>query len=111
MQKFYEEKKEVEELRKNFNGKKVFTLDVGGQKFKVTQKTLCWDPESDLGKLFMDEKKVELEEDGTVFMDRNPVHFTLLLDYLRNQGEKTKLKDLDLSEFLNLELKFFKIKT
>ena len=46
--------------------------------------------------MFSGRHQLEKMEDGrTVFLDRNPKIFSLMLDYLRNGMKKLALKDAD----------------
>ncbi|XP_062569686.1 uncharacterized protein LOC134231735 [Saccostrea cucullata] len=57
--------------------KEIITLDVGGTKFTTTKSTLQEDPSSLLAAL-------SSKTSETLFIDRNPKHFPVILDFLRN---------------------------
>ena len=72
-------------------------LNVGGRLFVTTRKTLCFEEDSMLKKMFQQSDPVDDEEngsrprfapppkiDGAVFLDRDPDAFSSVLDYLRN---------------------------
>ncbi|XP_061176001.1 BTB/POZ domain-containing protein KCTD2-like [Saccostrea echinata] len=63
--------------------KDIIQLDIGGYKFKTTSRTVNQIP-SKLSKL------ISLKSSGNVpsyFVDRDPKHFGIILNYLRNNGE------------------------
>ena len=113
------EKREFEEMKArsaaaNFRQEKV-TLDVGGTKFKTEVRTLTSNPDS----LLHEMAKLSLEaklpgEDAKIFIDRDPRHFRLILNFLRQGKEVLLGSDLrgadqrDLHEIL-CEAKFYKL--
>lgn len=58
-------------------------LDVGGTSFATTMATLRKVPDSMLSAMFSGEWTVEVQKDGSVFFDRNPLAFGVLLQFLR----------------------------
>ncbi|CAE8603391.1 unnamed protein product [Polarella glacialis] len=60
------------------------TLNVGSQKFETSVETLRTFPSSFFSALASGRHTVNWEEDGSVFIDRSPDHFHLVLQYLRN---------------------------
>ena len=63
-----------------------FVLNVGGLHFRTTAETLNSVPSSFFGALASGRHRIQLDEDGSLFLDRNPKHFGLILEYLRNGG-------------------------
>ena len=63
----------------------IIHLDVSGLKLKTTRSTLCQVEGSLLASMFSGrwEDSVQRDQDGAVFLDVNPQHFTVILDYLR----------------------------
>jgi len=60
------------------------SLDVGGKQFHTTWATLTRNTRSMFSSMFSGRFPVEYQADGTVFIDRDPTHFQLLLNYLRD---------------------------
>ena len=65
-------------------GDEVVTLNLRGSKVQITRKVLTRDSQSDLAALFSGKVELNTMDDGSIFLDRNPEVFTLLLDYLSN---------------------------
>ena len=63
----------------------IIHLDVSGLKLKTNRSTLCQVQGSLLASMFSGrwEDSVQRDQDGAVFLDFNPQHFTVILDYLR----------------------------
>ncbi|KAL3151244.1 BTB/POZ domain-containing protein kctd6 [Trebouxia sp. C0009 RCD-2024] len=61
----------------------VLTLNVGGQLFTTTLQTLTSDPDSYFAKRFTGDFPAASLPDGTHFIDRDPHHFSKVLDFLR----------------------------
>eukprot|EP01114_Cavostelium_apophysatum_P015092 TRINITY_DN4046_c0_g1_i1.p1 TRINITY_DN4046_c0_g1~~TRINITY_DN4046_c0_g1_i1.p1 ORF type:complete len:340 (-),score=67.20 TRINITY_DN4046_c0_g1_i1:60-974(-) len=60
-------------------------LNVGGTYFMTSLDTLRASGDSYLGALASGRHNTKLGEDGAFFIDRNPVYFGYILDFLRNQ--------------------------
>lgn len=89
----------------------VFKLNVGGSKsFEVSQQVLTEVPHSRLAKMFANEKRVRKSADGTVFIDRNPAYFELVLDYLRSNCSLPAIKDPFLSTMVEKELVYWQVR-
>ncbi|KAK6167023.1 hypothetical protein SNE40_021134 [Patella caerulea] len=91
-------------------------LNVGGAKFQTSASTLQADPSSLLAFLVSPEspmKPYEVESIYTYFLDRDPKHFGLILNYLRTVsiGSITKLLPLSFSQLeeLALECRFYEL--
>lgn len=63
----------------------VICINVGGTRFETTRETLKREPESVLAKIFDPDTSESplLIKDGSLFLDRNPDVFKVILDYLR----------------------------
>ena len=59
-------------------------LNVGGSLFETSLSTLCRDPTSLLASMFSGRHLLSVESDGSYFIDRDPTHFRLVLNYLRD---------------------------
>ncbi|VDH95205.1 Hypothetical predicted protein [Mytilus galloprovincialis] len=62
----------------------VLELNVGGQIFHTTLETITKYPESFLGAMFSGRHKVNLDNKGRYFIDRNGDHFEHILEFLRD---------------------------
>eukprot|EP00123_Amoebidium_parasiticum_P021235 comp6382_c0_seq1/m.2183 comp6382_c0_seq1/g.2183 ORF comp6382_c0_seq1/g.2183 comp6382_c0_seq1/m.2183 type:complete len:522 (-) comp6382_c0_seq1:221-1786(-) len=87
------------------------TLDVGGRPFTTARLTLCSFQQSMLAAWFSGRHTLHTVgegKDGAVFIDRSPVLFEYVLDYLRTKGEQPWLPaDEGLRERLRHEFDFF----
>ncbi|XP_061176873.1 rho-associated protein kinase 1-like [Saccostrea echinata] len=63
-------------------------LDIGGVIFTTSRLTLTRDSESMLAAMFSGRHEVRVEDDGTIFIDRDGTHFRYILNYLRDGGIK-----------------------
>ena len=67
----------------------ILHINVGGKVFVTSRKTLCFDPDSMIGKLFSDNNPFGLpsvDANGRVFIDRDGDAFVHVLNYLRRSG-------------------------
>ncbi|XP_062566593.1 BTB/POZ domain-containing protein KCTD5-like [Saccostrea cucullata] len=71
--------KQLETMQKN-----MVQLDVGGYKFKTTKETITFIP-SKLAKLMQIKSSNGIIP--SYFLDRDPKHFAVILNYLRNKGQ------------------------
>jgi len=65
----------------------IVDLDVGGTRFRTTRQTLLSDPDSMLAKMFDPDSAFSapgVKKDGAYFLDRDPIHFRAVLNYLRS---------------------------
>jgi hypothetical protein len=81
-QKFEEEKQQA---GKNVNNSDVFRLNIGGEIIMTTRETLTRIPKSILSVMFNGrwEHKLQIDHDGNIFFDFNPILFRHLLDQLQ----------------------------
>jgi hypothetical protein len=73
-----------ERKRKNKNRKRV-DLNVGGETFSTSLATLTSHPKSLFAEIFSGSFEEDLDSDGSYFIDRDPVVFLHVLNYLREQ--------------------------
>lgn len=59
-------------------------MNVGGSIFETSLSTLCRDSKSLLAVMFSGRHELSVESDGSYFIDRDPTHFRLVLNYLRD---------------------------
>ena len=76
----YKEDRDLMLLKQIQNNKVI--LNVGGARFETSRLTLRRDPESLLARLFTRESSV-IPQGNTIFFDRDPSHFKIILNYLR----------------------------
>ncbi|DBB03558.1 hypothetical protein WJX82_011164 [Trebouxia sp. C0006] len=62
----------------------IVSLNVGGTSFTTSRDTLCKDSHSMLARMFSGSLLSRRDEKGRVFLDRDPKHFRLILNYLRD---------------------------
>ena len=81
-----EEEKVSMEKAHDFQKNKII-LNVGGQRFETSRQTLASVPDTYLASMFSGRFELTPDvADGSYFIDRNPKHFNLVLDYLRDSG-------------------------
>ena len=73
-------------------GQKV-VLNVGGTRFECSRESLVKDPKSLFAELFREESAVKPSLGNQYFFDRDPTHFRIILNYLRN-GCKIDIRTL-----------------
>lgn len=85
----------------------IIKVNVGGEKFETTRQTLLHDPGSMLAKMFDPVSPLSpgVMRDGAYFLDRCPVSFRLVLNYLRS-GQLTLDRQANL-EALKIEASYF----
>ncbi|XP_033110842.1 BTB/POZ domain-containing protein KCTD3-like [Anneissia japonica] len=71
-----------------FSPGEIIKLNVGGTKFSTSKQTLSWVPDSFFSSLLSGRISSMRDEEGAIFIDRDPVVFVPILNYLRT-------KDLD----------------
>jgi hypothetical protein len=58
-------------------------LNVGGQLFTTSLTTLCFEPNSMLASMFSGRFEMQKDKNGCVFLDRDPIYFGHILNWLR----------------------------
>jgi len=66
------------------------SINVGGNRFQTTLNTLSSDQSSMLSAMFSGRFKLEQDENGSIFIDRDPTHFRHILNFLRDGIEYLK---------------------
>ena len=89
-------------------GNRVWKLSVEGVIKQVTHATLTKVKHSDLAKLFQDPDKVDIEKDGSVFIDRDVSSFMIMINYLRNDCKISVTLDELHKKNLTEELDYWK---
>ena len=65
----------------------IIDLNVGGTRFSTSRQTLLSDPDSMLAKMFDPDSAFSapgVKKEGAYFLDRDPIHFRAVLNYLRS---------------------------
>jgi len=97
------------QLVEHFTKRKV-KLDVGGKLFSVSLQTLTKEEPSFFSAMFSGRFKLEKdEEDGSYFIDRNPLYFEVILDYLRTGVINFKKYNSEELAELKMEIEFYQI--
>ncbi|KAI7893188.1 uncharacterized protein EV154DRAFT_561645 [Mucor mucedo] len=92
-----------------FQSEKV-RLNVGGNIFETSLSTLRRDTNSLLATMFSGKHPIMAESDGSYFIDRDPSHFRLVLNYLRDlRIPPTILQDVRIRQELFQEAKYYSI--
>jgi len=66
------------------------SINVGGNRFQTTLNTLAADQSSMLSAMFSGRFKLEQDDNGSIFIDRDPTHFRHILNFLRDGIEYLK---------------------
>eukprot|EP00128_Syssomonas_multiformis_P008994 Colp12_sorted_trinity150504_noHs@31622 len=84
-------------------------LDIGGKRFATSKSTLLSIPNTYFHAM-LSSGKWEPDEDGCYFVDRNPKHFSVILDYLRTH-EKPDLSGMPKEDVAKLrrDMDYFQI--
>ncbi|XP_076284196.1 BTB/POZ domain-containing protein KCTD3 [Lasioglossum baleicum] len=69
-------------------------LNVGGTRFSTSKQTLTWVPDSFFTTLLSNRIASHRDEDGALFIDRDPKLFSIILNYLRTKD--IDLKNIDI---------------
>ncbi|KAG2233889.1 hypothetical protein INT48_005230 [Thamnidium elegans] len=78
--------------------------------FETSQSTLGRDTNSLLATMFSGRHPISAESDGSYFIDRDPSHFRLVLNYLRDlRIPPTVLQDVKIRQELLQEAKYYRI--
>ena len=83
-------------------------LNVGGQHFTTSLRTLKKDPNSMLAAMFSGKFEMRPSEDGAFFIDRDGTHFQVILNYLRIGKLTLPANAVNLGE-LEAEANFYQI--
>ncbi|KAI9264816.1 BTB/POZ protein [Sporodiniella umbellata] len=85
-------------------------LNVGGSLFETSYGTLSRDSQSLLAAMFSGRHRLSLEPEGAYFLDRDPLHFRLVLNYLRDlRVPPAILQDTTIREELLQEAHYYRI--
>merc|ERR1712154_284746 len=90
-------------------------INVGGSLYETTSNTLSADQSSMLSAMFSGRFEIERDENGSIFIDRDPTHFRHVLNFLRDCTEYLKhggllqQSDAIINELLQ-EAKFYNIR-
>jgi hypothetical protein len=93
------ERKKAEEERRIENPDEIIEVNVGGENFTTTRKTLCIFHRTRLYELFSGEWTGPRTKDGRIFLDRDPKYFALILSFLRNPKAEIELAKKDIRNF------------
>eukprot|EP00696_Hemimastix_kukwesjijk_P006907 gnl/Hemi2/18749_TR6205_c0_g1_i1.p1 gnl/Hemi2/18749_TR6205_c0_g1~~gnl/Hemi2/18749_TR6205_c0_g1_i1.p1 ORF type:complete len:132 (-),score=68.92 gnl/Hemi2/18749_TR6205_c0_g1_i1:238-633(-) len=63
----------------------ILNLNVGGRRFTTSRNTLCAFPGSHLEAIFSGRHRVQKDNEGCFFIDRDPNLFAIVLSYLRDR--------------------------
>ena len=83
-------------------------LDVGGVRYSTTYATLTLYPDSMLGRMFGGDLPLKINDDGTVFIDRDGALFRHILNFLRC-SRLSLPRPFPEMEALRVEADFFQI--
>lgn len=86
-------------------GGKIIDINVGNQRFSTLQKTLDKVTGTKMETIL---SKAHVEKDGSIFIDRDPTLFEIILDGLRSDS-LSMIEDDDMSRQLYKELRYFGI--
>eukprot|EP01083_Nonionella_stella_P088489 246630_1 len=90
-------------------------INVGGSSYETTLNTLSADQSSMLSAMFSGRFKIERDENGSIFIDRDPTHFRHILNFLRDgidylkHGGLLQQPDAIVNELLQ-EAKYYNIR-
>ena len=95
------------------NTKSKIKLNVGGQIFTTSLETLTFEKGTFFSAMFSEQFDTKPDEDGEVFIDRDPKHFPLILSYLRNPTMMVDVSDLDEKRLLEFktEIDYYQIQS
>ncbi len=68
----------------------IINLNVGGQRFSTSRQTLTWIPDSFFTAMLNGLISTNRDEQGYIFIDRDPKLFSIILNYLRTKELGTK---------------------
>jgi hypothetical protein len=72
----------------------IIHLNVGGQRFSTSRQTLIWIPDSFFTAMLNGLISTNRDEQGYIFIDRDPKLFSIILNYLRTKelGKRKKFQ-------------------
>jgi hypothetical protein len=113
-----QKQQEFEEIKNKFEkvssqAKSKIKLNVGGKIFTTSLSTLTMEKNTYFSSMFSEYFNTQPDEDGEYFIDRNPEHFHLILDYLRNPTKEVNLNEMtkkQLDDFY-FEVDFYSIQS
>lgn len=85
----------------------IINLNVGGQKFSTSRQTLCSVPDSFFSSLISGRIPSCRDEQGYIFIDRDPKYFSVILNFLRTR--ELNLTGIDNIASLKNEAEFYAI--
>lgn len=85
----------------------IVNLNVGGQKFSTSRQTLCSVPDSFFSSLISGRIPTCRDEQGYIFIDRDPKYFSIILNFLRTR--ELNLTGIDSLQSLKNEAEFYSI--
>ena len=87
----------------------ILELDVGGvsEGCKVRRSLLCTVQGSALEAMFSGRHALQKQNDGKIFIDRDPVIFKCVINYLRNNLRLQKITDDEKLDMVMIELDFW----
>ena len=92
-----------------------FILNIGGTKFETSAETISSFPDSVLSAMIAEDspmKPYQIDGRSSYFIDRDPRHFPLILNYLRNKARlHTDLLPRDIKQLreLQIECNFYEL--
>ena len=84
----------------------IIHLNVGGQRFSTSRQTLTWIPDSFFTAMLNGLISTNRDEQGYIFIDRDPQLFSIILNYLRTK--ELDINDCDLHR-LKHECEFYAV--
>lgn len=63
----------------------IIHLNVGGQRFSTSRQTLTWIPDTFFTAMLNGLISTNRDEQGSIFIDRDPKLFSIILNYLRTK--------------------------
>jgi len=106
---FYEALEERYEIDAGDPWEDPIVLNVGGTRFSTTLATLLSQNGTYFEQMFRSRSTTMHSPDGTFFIDRNPMTFEFILDFLRTGELLVESKDNDLRWYLLEDAKFFEL--
>jgi hypothetical protein len=105
-QKDWEKEKEKISRTNHFENNEI-KLDIGGQSFTTTQSTLTRFPDTMIGAMFSGHHALKKNDAGAFFIDRDGMHFRLILNFLRSPEKFEFDLDANVLKELRTEAEFY----